>query len=217
LGLKGVSEYLEDFMARIDAPLLNKLDITSFHRLLFDTPQLTRFISRTPKLKTHDEARVVFSEKEVSVTLPQTFGGMVKLAISCGQSDWQLSSLAQFCSSSFPQAHIPVVEHLRILEDRRSQVRWQGDVEDSQWLELFHPFTTVKDLYISREFAPRISPALQVLVGERVTEVLPALQTLFLEETLSSGPVQVTIEQFIAARQLAGHPIAVSRWEDGRK
>jgi hypothetical protein len=37
---KGVSKYLpvEDLMAQIDAPLLNDLEITFFHQLVFDTP-----------------------------------------------------------------------------------------------------------------------------------------------------------------------------------
>jgi hypothetical protein len=39
-------------------------------------------------------------------------------------------------------------------------------------------FIAVKSLYISRAFRPRIADALQMLVGESVTEVLPALQTL---------------------------------------
>jgi hypothetical protein len=51
----GVSEYFEDIAARIDAPLLDKLTIT-YHEATFDTPQLTQFISRTPKLKAYDEA-----------------------------------------------------------------------------------------------------------------------------------------------------------------
>ena len=59
----------------------------------------------------------------------------------------------------------------------------------------------------------RIAPTLQELVGGRATEVLPALQTLSLQGTLPSG-VQETIDKFVAARELAGHPIAVSRWED---
>jgi hypothetical protein len=104
------------------------------------------------------------------------------------------------------------VEHLYI---RSSFWRpgWQDVFENRQWLELFHPFTAVKNLYISSEFAPRVVPALKELIGEGVTEVLPALQTLFLEEPLSSGPVQKTVEQFVAARQLAGHLISVSRWK----
>jgi hypothetical protein len=105
------------------------------------------------------------------------------------------------------------VEHLYILEKKLSGPRWQDDIESSQWFELLLPFTAVKCLYISSEFTPRIAPTLQELVGERVTEVLPALQTLFLEETMPSGPMQEAIEQWVAARQLAGHPVAVSRWE----
>jgi hypothetical protein len=208
LTFKGVGKYLEDLVARIDAPLLDKLFITFFHQLIFDTPhQLTRFISRTPKLRAHDQARVVFSEEHVGVTLSN-----LQLRISCRHSDWQLSSLAQVCSLSFPQALIPAVEHLYIQTEDLG-MHWQDDIESSQWLELLHPFTAVKGLYISQYFAPRIVPALQELIEEGVTEVLPALQTLFLEETRPPRPVQEGIEQFVAARQLAGHPIAVSRWE----
>jgi hypothetical protein len=70
-------------------------------------------------------------------------------------------------------------------------------------------------LHIS-EFASRIASALQELFGERVTELLPTLQTLFLEEPLRRGPVHEAIERFVAARQLeslASLPIAVSRWK----
>jgi hypothetical protein len=70
----------------------------------------------------------------------------------------------------------------------------------------FHPFTSATDLYISSELTEHIEPALEELVGERVTEVLPALQTLFLEELYHVG-------RFIAARQLSSRPLAVSRWE----
>ena len=209
----GIGDYLEDLVARIDAPLLDYLDITFFHQLIFETPQLTQFFSRTPKLQTHDKAQVFFADWGVSVTLPQTSDGRLNLGVSCRQSDWQLSSLAQLCSSSFPQALIPGVEHLYILEDKFPRLRWQDDIESTQWLELLRPFISVKCLYLSREFTPRIAPTLQELVRERVTEVLPALQTLFLEEPLPSGPVKEAFRQFVAARQLAGHLIAVSRWE----
>jgi hypothetical protein len=211
----GVSEYLEDFVARIDAPLFKNLTINFFHQLIFDTPQLTQFISRTPKFKGHDKALVQFSSFGVSVTPLQPTElteGAIELEISCKRADWQLSSLAQLCSSFFPPVLIPAVECLFIIEDGFPRQRWR-DIECSQWLEVFHPFTGLKDLYISREFAPRIAPALQGLVGESVTEVLPALQTLFLEETLRPEPVQEAFEKFVAARQLAGHPISVSRWE----
>ena len=41
LQFRGVGEYLEDLLARIDAPLLDYLDITLFHQLIFNAPQVT--------------------------------------------------------------------------------------------------------------------------------------------------------------------------------
>ncbi|SRR6266403_3466702 len=207
---KGVSEYLEDLVARVNAPLLDNLKITFFHQLIFDTPHLAQFISRTPKLKAHDEAHVVFSDSDVWVTLP--FSRRLELRISCRQSDWQLSSLAHVCSSSFPQALIPMVEHLYV-QSGFSRRHWQDDMESDQWLEFLQSFSAVKDLYLDQEFAPLIAPALQQLVGERVIETLPDLQSLFLEGLQPSGPLQQSIGEFVAARQLANHPVAVSRWE----
>ena len=98
----GVVDYLEDLVARIDTPLIDYLDITFFHQLIFETPQLTQFFNRTPKLQTHDKAQVFFADWGGSVALSQTSDGRLNLGVSCKQSDWQLSSLAQLCSSSFP-------------------------------------------------------------------------------------------------------------------
>jgi hypothetical protein len=212
LRFKGVDEYLEDLLVRIDAPLLDKLEITFFYQLVFDSPQLIQFISRTPKFKTNNEVHVEFSCFDVMVTLPHPFHGAFELGISSSQPTRQLSSVARVCSSSFFRTYISTVEHLYI-RSNSCRPDWQDVIENRQWLKLFHPFMAVKDLYLSSEFTPRVAPALKELIGERVTEVLPALRALFLEVPLSSGPVRETIEQFVAARQLAGHPISVSRWK----
>ena len=210
----GLSEYLEDLVARIDAPLLNRLYISFFHQVIFDTPQLAQFLSRTPKLKACDEARLIFSDLHATITLPGRDNLGLQLGISCRRSDWQLSSLAQVCTSSLPQALTPMLEHLHILEDISWRPLWQDDLANDHWLELFHQFTTVRNLYLSPEFVPRIAPTLQELVGERVTEVLPNLQRIFLEDLdlQESGFVPEAMWQFIAARQLSGHPIAISPW-----
>ena len=216
LWFKGVSEYLEDLLALIDTPQLDNLEVTFFHQLLFNTPQLALFFIRTPKFKANDnlEARLDFS---FGRALVKTFDRRLSLGISCRQSDWQFSSLAQLCSSSFSRALISAVENLYI-EDNRPMRTFDdndnhdiGDIESGQWVEFLHPFTAVKRLYTSSNSAPIIAPALQELVGETVTKVLPALQTLFLER-LPSKPVQEAIERFVSARQLSSHPIAVSRW-----
>jgi len=219
LQFNGVSEYLEDLVARIDAPLFRSLWITFFHQLIFDTPQLTQFISRcAPKFKKLDEAHLDFFDElgkpSVALCSPEPLSERLRFGVSCNQSDWQLSFMTQMCSSSFPHGLIPTAENLYIEESILDfDLPWQDDIEGGQWLEVLQPFTAVKTLYVSKKFTPRIAPALQELVGQRATEVLPALQTLFFRDPSLSGPVRDAIDQFVAARQLAGHPVAVSRWQ----
>jgi hypothetical protein len=210
---EGVSEYLEDLVARIDAPLLNSLCITFFHQLIFDTPQLTQFVARTSNIQPLVEARIEFSDRYLEFISPQTISRWFVLRIICTQSDWQLSSLAQVCSSSFPAL---TVERIYICNNGSIPPDWQDDIEGSQWLEVLHPFVALKDLHVSRKFVPRIAPAFQELAGERVTEMLPALQSLSLEELHPSGPVREAIEKLAVARRLAGYPLDVS-YSDGNQ
>jgi len=215
LTFNGASEYLEDLVTWIGAPLLDYFFIIFFHELIFDTPQLFQFISRTPKLKACDQARVIFTDSRVVITLPGRDNLGFVLGITCRQpgSGWQLSSLAQICRSSFPQALFPMLERLYLFEYEYLKPTWQDDLEDSQWLDLLHPFTTVKNLYLSQVFVPHIVQTLQAPVEERVTEVLPNLQSVFLEDREGLGFVPEAMQQFIAARQLSSRSIAISHWE----
>jgi len=78
----------------------------------------------------------------------------------------------------------------------------------------FTPFTSVRDLFVSEQVAPCVAPALRELTDERVTEVLPALQNLFLVGFQASPlAVQEATGQFVAARQLSGHPVAIHHEE----
>ena len=211
LRLRGVGKYMDDLVARIDAPLLDNVDITFFRQ--FNAPQVTQFISRTPKLMAHgDEARVVFypisgGVWDIWVSLLRA---KLRLGTSCRPSNL-VSSLAQICRWSFPRDLISAVEHLYIFP--HPYVPDNTGLEVSPWLDLLHPFTAVKNLYISEDFVPHLASALQEIVGERVTEVLPALKSLFLEGTLPPGPILKAIGQFVVARHLSGHPIAVFRWK----
>jgi len=209
---KGVTEYLEDLVTFIDAPQLNTLYITFFNQIDFDTPRIAQFINRTPKLKKRD-AHVQFNDDFACVGLPPR-SRTLEIAISCKEPDWQLSSVAQVCNSSFHP--LSMVEDLYI-EHQCLQLVWENDaIENTLWLELLLPFTAVKNLYLSKEFAPGIAAALQDLVGARITEVLPSLQKIFVEE-LRLGPLQENIWQFAGARRRhSGHPIAISVWYGGR-
>ena len=204
---RGVCEYLEDLVARIDAPRLNFFHTTFFNDIDFDVPQFTQFISRTPTMEAFDKATVYLWDGGATIELSSnTFDGRrLEVGISCGMVDWQLSFLEQVCTSSLPP--LSVLDDLYITNDRPLG----DDIDNLSWLEL-HPFATVKNLYLSEAIAPHIVSALQELVAGRVTDVLLNLQNIFVRNLQPSGPVQEDIGKFIAARQLAGHPITVSRW-----
>jgi hypothetical protein len=213
VSFKGVSEYLEDLVSSIDAPQLNHLIITFFNQIIFNTPQFTQFISRTPTLKALKKARVAFAGGAGVVNLSsQTSGyGDLELKVPCRELDWQVSSLVQVCTSLPP---LSTLEDLYIYAAPYWQTHWKDNVENVLWLELLHPFTAVKNLYLSKEFPQRITPALRELIGGRTTEVLPTLQNIFLEVLQPPIP---DIQKFIAARQVTGHPIVVSSWDNSKQ
>ena len=216
---QGDSEFLEDIVARIDVPLLDSISITFFdEELRSNIPQLAGFMRRTTRFQALNETHVdLYLDSEFyywgiqvgSLPLTQTADDKTKLRIVCDDLDRLLLSVAQVCPSFFPSIYM--VEHLHFHE---LPPEWLYDAKyNLSWLEILHPFTGVKNLYLSRIFAQFIALALQDLVEERVTDVLPALEGLFLEDLHPSGPVEEAIEKVVTARRLSGHPVTVSHWK----
>ena len=204
LQFRGDSEYLEDIMSRIDAPLLDNMNIIFFNQLVFNTPQLRRLISRTGKFKAPDCASIQFDDDDVTISL---FDRLC-LCISCKPSDWQLSSLVRLYNSAL--SPLPTLESLVIRNHRKY---WQDDMENIQWLELLYLFTSVKDLALFGDLFRLVAPALDALAQESVTEVLPVLQNIVLEGPQSSETIGKSIRNFIAARELLGCPVTVHHRE----
>ena len=215
----GVNEYLEDLVARIDSPLLNSITIIFFERLTshWHIRQLAQFMRRTTGFQELNEVHVSFADYDVTVLSPLAIRSDKRsgLKIQYEGLNWQIPSLAQ----SFPPFFPSMVKHLYIYEydelsHRFSLPRTQGDIENMRWLEFFHPFTAVENLYVSKAFTPCIMP-LQDLVGARTTEVLPTLQNIYLEGSQRSA--SPAIGKIVAARQFSGHPINVSSWQNKRE
>jgi len=213
LQFKGASEYLEDLISRIDAPLLDDLTVAFLNQPIFNIPQLLRFIDRPKNFETFDEAVMIVSKLSAEVKLHQRAGTAghtstrLGLEILCRESDLQLSSLAQACTTSL--SPLSTVERLEIF------ALWQpyphGGTKNAQWLAILRPFTAVKDLYVSEGLISHIPFALQDLVGERVTEVLPALRNLYLRGLPLSGTARIAVETFVTARKRSGHPVTAYR------
>ena len=221
---KGENEYFDDLVTSIDSPQLEYLDIIFFNDLIFDIPQLLQFITRTPMLNAPEKARISFGHGAARINLLSQSSGYGELIveISCRGPDWQISSLEQVCTTCWPLLSIGTLKDLCIFEHPYSQPDWQGGIQDGLlwqdlWVELFGPFTDVKNLYLSEVFAPHIVLALHwqgVVVG-RTTAAFPALENIFFKELQPSGAIQKAIGEFVDMREITGHPIVVSRW-DGR-
>jgi hypothetical protein len=208
---EGATEYLDNLVARIDVPRLDSLFITFPYQRNIGTPHLVQFISRTPRFSEPNDAHVMLT-LDTEVLLLRASDGLeiLHVEISCGQLDPRVSSIAQVCTMCL--THPPTVENLRLGAFNKilyPVLEWKDDINNNQWLDLLRPFTAVKSLYLSEDLQPDLSSALQELVGDRTMEVLPSLQNIFLGMFELSEPFQEAIGQFLAARQLSGHPITV--------
>ena len=211
LAFSGISEYFEDFVARIDAPRLNWLSIAFFMDLMFDIPRLRNFINHTEGLKPLNQAVVEISGWTIKIVLgsPTRF----ELEVRCERPDWQLSSMTQIFSEQLPL--LSHVEQLIICEFPWGTFEWKDDpdIDSSQWLELFGLFVAVQNLHVSERLVSPVARALKDLSGQMTTEVLPVLRTLSLEGLQPSGPVHETMRSFATARQLSHRPVFIQRWE----
>ncbi|KAI9450979.1 hypothetical protein F5148DRAFT_1152589 [Russula earlei] len=211
LGFRGVHKYLEDLLAQIEAPILNRLHVSLFIEPNFVLPQLHQLISQVESFKTCDRASVRTSDHAIrfSIFRETPKHPELSLEIKCRVLDRQHSSLARVCNLSF----LPLSTFVQLDIRGVSHPYRNNNMENTQWLELLDPFTAVNDLRLSDQSGRHVCQALEELVDERVTEDLPALQNIFLKgfEPLDSGPK--CIERFVAARELSGHPVAVHRWE----
>ena len=197
----GVNGYLEELVARIETPQLGELDIT-FNNSNHRWSRLVQFINCTPTLRVLNEAHIIFCNRTSSVRLRSRTSNSD--SISCREPD-------RWSSSSHP---FSMVEDFYI-EHRYPQLFLNDDaIENTVWLQILLAFAMLKNLYLSKEFAPGIATALQELVGSRITEGLLCLQNIFVERLDElSGSFQENIGQFVAARQLSGHPIAIYVWD----
>jgi hypothetical protein len=210
--LQGACGYLEDLVARIDAPLLDSIYITFFDELIFDIPRLAQLMRRTTRFQALNEAHVDFDYNCIQLGFcppERRSGERTGMRISYGGWDRQLSYMAGIFTSFFPSVHM--VEHVYIYQNPIMLPLFPYDVENVRWLGIFQPFVAAKNLYLTKRFARHITRALQV--EGKTTEVFPTLQNIFLEGLTPSDFIQKGIGEFIAARKLSGHTITVSLWE----
>ena len=214
LCLFGVPDYVEGLVAQINAPSLRSVIILLFHQEVSDVSELATFVRHADKLSFIDRAEVTFARGFICIILSQeVLVGKVDpktLVFKFPHIKWRTwpPYLAELWASCFLTPS--PFEYLRM--DSPDSSRDIIDDPDPQWLELLRPFSAVKDLRLSRSAASRVAQALGRMPPERVMEVLPALEIVFVSGLNPFGPVKEAICEFADARQLSGHPVSI-HWE----
>ena len=189
-------------MARIDAPLLHSVWITLCYEHSFDISELPQFINRSEKFRPFNprKADLAFVEDSIELSLSlqtETVDIMLALGILCDEPFWPFLSLYHVWVPSLPP--LATSERLDIHVERDWSQDELSRIQKIQWLDILRPFTAVKNLYLSEEVSPLVSPALEEVV------VLPSLQNIFFKELQPMGPVQEANE-LVFARRLSSHP-----------
>jgi hypothetical protein len=219
LRFRGDVDYVEDLVAQIDTPLLEEMVITLFGQEVLDVSQLAKFVRRADKLSFLDRAEVAFSSSCISVTFLQELlvgrfdPNTLMLYLGCHESDLRLSYIAQFCSSCLPTLSPFKSLHIHVSLYETWEDFIVTDAQDSQWLEFLRPFNVVKNLHLSKHVASRVAQVLRGISAGRVTELLPALEAIFISDPEHFGPVMEAISDFADARQLSGHPLSIYDWQ----
>ena len=206
LKYRGTSKYLDSFVGRIDAPLLQNIEITLFSQPTMDALQLGQFIQRTGLHTSLSYAEVEFSTHAISIsfTVSDVYTPL-RLQISCKQLDWQLSCMAQICDRISP-----FLFHVGNLEINTAQSPDEQDgIGGAQWLDLLHSFKfgAAESFWLNGDLTAGILCALGP-ANEGNTTMLPSLRQVHLEKTIAmDGPSWDSVQSFITTRSESGREV----------
>jgi hypothetical protein len=204
---RGTSKYLDNFVARIDAPHLEDIDVTFFSQPTMDALQLGRFIERVEIQTSLSQVDLETSEHAVFISLSNSSASThLRLQIPCERPDWQLSCMAQVCNQISP---IPM-PYQRFIINTTQPSSGRDDVDRDQWLELVRTFGDAKDLLVAGELATVILCALRPAEGgehSTDTTVLPTLRNLHVKKPLPMSGLFWTLHSHSSPRE--GSPVVL--------
>jgi hypothetical protein len=211
LTFRGEDVHLDNLIAQINTPLLERLSLTLFFDLAFNFMNLTEFIHRTVGSE-RLVARVIFNKDGASIDAgPHEQRGIWKLNlhVNCKSLDWQIDSATQVCGALGNV--LSAIEELTIdLDVDGMPSDWESRLDSMLWHDLLLPFIAVKRLRLTSSLT--LSQALESLVGGLALEVLPELQEL--EVQLDMRHLTSLIHRadkvfsaFVESRKSMGRPV----------
>ena len=201
LNFRGNTKYLEDLVARIDAPRLRGIKVTFLNESIFDLSKLTKFIDQIEMHKSHRRADILLSERDISISLTQPGSPTnIKLQVLKQLSDsellYSMDRICQYFSAVFSN-----VEDLRISATGQSP----ASLEISR-PTILRSFAGVKRFYVAGNNSTNIMHVLQAPDWRR-ENVLPSLHKLLVSQP---GPhLREAVVSLMVSRRLSGYPITV--------
>ena len=204
----GDSAYLEDFMTRINTPLLNSIDVTYTEDVDLRVTELSKFIERSnlrpsrlgrAKLLFQDDKAAFLFYQESHPNEPSTAIQITEWEGLCAQVTDMTLMLSQL------SAMLSDVVHLEVESEFPRESREDDRRNNIGWLELFHPFVAVETLRIYFEPTESVANAFGEMPAEMATQVLPALKSLHLE-----GPYKRTVEELSNTFRAYDRPIVIT-------
>ncbi|KAI9450240.1 hypothetical protein BJY52DRAFT_1215572 [Lactarius psammicola] len=122
LDFRGITKYLEDLVAGIDAPRLGDIEVALLNESISDVSKLSEFVDRIEMHKSYRRADILSSEHSISVSLIQPGAPTcLKLKLFCERISDQLNSMFRICFRF--SAFLFNVEDLRITSTKASDWR----------------------------------------------------------------------------------------------
>ena len=206
LTFQGVAVYLENLVAQINTPLLERLSLTLFFELAFTLVNLTEFIHGTERFG-YPFAEVIFNKDGASIDA-SCYGqhgiGKLSLRVNCERLGWQIDSATQVCSA-LGQVMSAVEELSLDLRADGIPADWENALDNMLWHELLLPFIGVKKLHIGSSLVPELSQALESVPGGLVLELMPELREL--EVPLKIDHATNAFSVFMKTRESVGRPV----------
>ena len=222
LTFRGVSVYLDNLVAQINAPLLERLKLTLLFEITFTLVNLTEFIGRTKGFTSGClDFRVKFKKDGVYVDAGHKKSGYhepldiktLSVYVNCEPIDWQVDSAVQVCRALGKAVSTVEVLSLDLGVDAMPS-DWENMLDDMLWRELLLPFTSAKRLYIGSSLTLELSRTLASVIGDLVLNLLPELQELEVPIKINQANFY---SMFVQARESVGRPVRLLLDEGGRK
>ena len=218
----GQSKYLQDFASRIDAPIIEQIEVTCFCSVNSDIYELCDFFGLEEELRSSLGRTTHIRFFDESVVLTHHFSrfpsppGEFRLQLpSRSTVDAQFPFMTRICLGFQSWGALRKVTLLEI-EGFPDLSRGPMVMDLARWHSILRNLTGVKRLHVFGKLVPGMVSALAQVTMGALHEILPALRDLHLQcgpETFAS--TSATVKSFIKARKLHGVPLSVHYREQG--